>query len=194
MELFSTSLSPTANKTLPYLKPLVGLVAVSLLVCLAMYFGLLAPAEERHAEILATLNQLKDQQVTRVTAKSTQARLAKIWKKLPAPEEFSDLGVMITRLAKSNKVYIPGMQYHQDTQDKKKTGLATKGSITFEALGAYEDIRKFIFELETSGTYLIIEKLSAEHSKKTDDITFKLRIGTYFKPDSALSVKGLSAL
>ncbi len=191
MELSSTSLSPTANKTLHYLKPLVGFTCISLLVCLAMYFGLLVPAEDRQAEILTTLNQLRQQQVTRVTAKSTQARLAKIWKKLPAPEEFSDLGVTITRLAKSNKVHIPGMQYHQDKQDNKKTGLAQKGTISFEAFGAYEAIRKFIFELETSGTYLIIEKLSAERSKKTEDVAFKIRIGTYFKPESALSVKGL---
>jgi len=191
MELAMTSLSPTANKTLHYLKPLVGLTCVSLFVCLAIYFGLLAPAQDRQAEILTTLNQLRQQQVTRITAKTTQTQLAKIWKKLPAPEEFSDLGVTITRLAKANHVHIPGMQYHQDKQDKKKAGLAIKGSISFEAFGAYEDIRKFIFKLETSGTYLIIEKLSAEHSKKTDDITFKLRIGTYFKPNSALSVKGL---
>ena len=83
------------------------------------------------------------------------------------------------------------MQYHQDKQDNKKTGLAQKGTISFEAFGAYEAIRKFIFELETSGTYLIIEKLSAERSKKTEDVAFKIRIGTYFKPESALSVKGL---
>ncbi len=191
MELAITSLSLTANKTLRYLKPLAALACGSLLICLVMYFGLLGPAEDRQAEILNTLNQLRHQQVTRVTAKSTQAQLAKIWKKLPAPEEFSDLGVTITGLAKSNKVHIPGMQYHQDKQDKKKAGLATKGSISFEAFGAYEAIRKFIFELETSGTYLIIEKLSAERSKKTEDVAFKIRIGTYFKPDSALSVKGL---
>ena len=191
MELTIPSLSPTANKTLHYLKPLVGLTCFSLFVCLAMYFGLLVPTQDRQAEILTTLNLLRQQQITRINAKTTQAQLAKIWKKLPAPKEFSDLGVTITRLAKSNNVRIPGMQYHQEKQDTKKAGLATKGSISFEAFGAYEDIRKFIFKLETSGTYLIIEKLSAEHSKKTDDLTFKLRISTYFKPDSALSVKGL---
>lgn len=191
MELSIPSLSPTANHTLHYLKPMVGLTCVSFLVCLAMYFALLAPAKDRQEEILTTLNQLRQQQVTRVTAKSTQTQLAKIWRKLPAPEDFSDLGVTITRLAKSNRVHIPGMQYHQDTPKTKKAGLATKGSISFEAFGAYEAIRKFIFELETSGTYLIIEKLSAERSKKTEDVAFKIRIGTYFKPDSALSIKGL---
>lgn len=191
MELGITTLSPTANKTLHYLMPLATLACVSLLVCLAMYFGLLVPVEERQAEVLTTLNQLRHQQVTRVTAKSTQAQLAKIWKKLPTPEEFPDLGVTITRLAKTNRVHIPGMQYHQEKPDTKKAGLATKGSISFEAFGAYEAIRTFIFELETSGTYLIIEKLSAERSKKNEDVAFKIRIGTYFKPDSALSVKGL---
>ena len=93
-------------------------------------------------------------------------------------------------LAKSNDVRIPAMQYQQDT---KKDGLAAKGSISFEAFGAYEAIRRFIYELETSGTYLIIEKLTAERSKKKKDIAFKMRVGTYFKPDSALSLKGSSA-
>ena len=188
MELPTTTLSPTASKTLYFLKPLLGLTGASLLGCFAMYFGLLGPVESRRTEILHTLNQLQQQQVNRRTAKNTQAQLAKVWKTLPAPEQFSDLGVTITLLAKSNNVRIPGMEYHRD---KKKKGLAAKGSISFEAFGAYEAIRKFIYKLETSGTYLIIEKLTAERSKKTKDVAFKMRVGTYFRPDSALPVKGL---
>lgn len=189
MELPTTTLSATARKTLRFLKPLAGLAGVTLLGCLGIYFGLLVPAETRHAHVMTTLHQLQQQQVRRVTAKSTQAQLAKIWETLPVPQEFTDLGVTITTLAKSNHVRIPGMQYHQD---KKKDGLAAKGSISFEAFGAYEAIRKFIYELETSGTYLVIEKLTAERSKKKQDVAFKMRVATYFKPDSALSVKGSS--
>lgn len=188
MELVITPLSPTAKKALFFLKPLVGLTILTLVGCMAVYFGLLLPAETRETEILSTLNQLQQQQTKRVTAKATQARLATIWKTLPASDEFSDLGVTITMLAKSNNVRIPGMQYHQN---KKKDGLAAKGSISFEAFGEYEAIRKFIYKLETSGTYFIIEKLSAERSKKTKDVAFKMRVGTYLKPESALPVQGL---
>jgi len=187
MTLPTTALSPTASRTLHFLKPLVGLTLVTLLGCVAMYFGVLVPTTIQQDEVLATLHQLQKQHVNRRTAKNTQAQLAKIWKTLPSPNEFSDLGVRITLLAKSNDVHIPGMEYHQD---KKQDGLAAKGSISFEAFGAYEAIRKFIYELETSGTYLIIEKLTAERSKKRKDVAFKMRIGTYFKPNSALSVAG----
>ena len=187
MELHAPTLSPTAKSAVHFLKPLAGLTLVTLLGCLAMYFGLLVPTETQEDEILTTLHQLQQQQVNRQTAKLTQAQLAKIWKTLPAPREFSDLGVKITLLAKSNNVQIPGMDYHQD---KKKDGVASKGSISFEAFGEYEAIRKFIYELETSGTYLIIEKLTAERSKKWEDVSFKMQIGTYFKPDTALPVTG----
>lgn len=190
MELLTPTLSPTATKTLHFLKPLLGLTCVSLLGCLGIYFGLLVPAETRYTEVVTTLNQLQQQQVRRITAKTTQAQLAKIWERLPVLKEFTNLGVRITMLAKSNDVRIPAMQYQQDT---KKDGLAAKGSISFEVFGAYEAIRRFIYELETSGTYLIIEKLTAERSKKKKDIAFKMRVGTYFKPDSALSLKGSSA-
>lgn len=188
MKLPTTTLSTTAHKTLHFLKPLIGMTCLSFLGCLGIYFALLVPAEQREAQILTTLNQLQQQHVHRMTAKSTQTQLAKIWDKLPATNEFTDLGVTITMLAKSNNVRIPGMQYHQD---KKREGLASKGSISFEAFGAYEAIRQFIYELETSGTYLIIEKLTAERSKKDKKVAFKMRVGTYFRPDSALSVKGL---
>ena len=190
MNLPTTTLSPTANTTLRFLKPLMGLTCASLLGCLGMYFGLFIPTEDRHAQVQATLTQLQQQHVQRQMAKTTQTQLAGIWNKLPVPEDFSDLGVTITTLAKSNNVYIPGMQYHQD---KQKNKLAAKGNISFDAYGPYEAIRKFIFELETSGTYLIIEKLTAERAKKGKDITFKMRIGTYFKPAGALSVKGFTS-
>jgi Tfp pilus assembly protein PilO len=190
MNLPSTTLSPTANATLHFLKPLVGITCASFLACLGMYYGLLIPTEDRHAQVLATLTQLQQQQVHRQTAKITQTQLAIIWNKLPVPEEFSDLGVTITTLAKSNNVQIPGMQYHQDKQKNKP---AAKGDISFDAFGPYEAIRKFIFELETSGTYLIIEKLTAERSKKGKDVAFKMRIGTYFKPEGALTVKEFSS-
>lgn len=190
MELLTPTLSATARKTLHFLKPLLGLTCVSLLGCLGIYFGLLVPAETRHTEVVTTMNQLQQQQVRRITAKTTQAQLAKIWVRLPVLKEFTDLGVRITMLAKSNDVRIPAMQYQRDT---KKDGLAATGSISFEAFGAYEAIRRFIYELETSGTYLIIQKLTAERAKKKKDIAFKMRVGTYFKPDSALSLKGSSA-
>ncbi len=187
LELPTTTLSPTARRTLPFLKPLVGLTCISLLGCLGIYFGILVPVESRQLQVSATLTQLQQQQVRRIAAKSTQGQLAKVWDRLPVSNEFMELGVTITRLAKSNQVRIPGMQYNKNAT---KDGLAAKGAISFEAFGAYEAIRTFIYELETSGTYVVIEKLTAERSKKKKDVAFKLRIGTYFKPDSALSVKG----
>jgi len=189
MELPTTTLSPTARKTLHFLKPLLGLTCVSLLGCLGIYFGMLVPVESRHIQVMTTLQQLQQQQARRITAKTVQGQLAKVWERLPVPEDFTDLGVTITMLATSNKVRIPGMQYQQAN---KKDGLTAKGSISFEAFGAYEAIRKFIYQLETSGTYLIIEQLTAERSKKKKDIAFKMRVGTYFKPDSALSIQGTS--
>lgn len=140
-------------------------------------------------QVMTTVHQLQQQHVRRITAKTTQGQLAKIWEHLPVPKEFTDLGVTITMFATSNNVRIPGMQYQQET---KKDSMATKGSISFEAFGAYEAIRRFIYELETSGTYLIIEKLTAKRSKKKKDVAFKMRVGTYFKPESALTIQGSS--
>ena len=179
------SFSTTATHSLRFLQPLMVLAMAALLGCVAIYFGLVHPAQERLVETRATLNALQQQHLSGQTAKTTQQALGRFWQDLPTQQEFTHLGVRLSTLAKQNTVAIPGMEYRVESLKKKKP---PKGSITFQAFGSYGAIRRFIHQLEKTGPYLIIEKLTAERTKEADRVAFTLQIGTFFRPPSVHGV------
>ena len=176
------SLSPTAIHSLRFLRPLMVLAMVALLGCLAIYVGLVRPTQARLVDTRETLHALHQQRLSEETAKTTQQALSRFWQDLPTQQEFTHLGVRMNTIAKQNEVTIPGMEYRV-ASSKNKAG--PKGSMTFQAFGSYEAIRRFIYQLEKTGPYLIIEKLTAERTKQTDHLAFTLQIGTFFRPLSA---------
>ncbi len=92
----------------------------------------------------------------------------------------TDIALSIAKLAEANHVRIPGMKYDLAPIEN---GVTSKGALTFQASGAYESIRRFIYELEKSGPHLFIEQLHAERENKTRDVAFMIQIGTFFKAD-----------
>lgn len=175
------SLSTTAAHGLRFLRPLMVLAMTALLICLAIHFGLVLPTQERFVKTQESLDTLHQQRLSGQRAKTTQQILRHFWQDLPIQQEFTHLGVRLNTLARQNKVTIPGMDYRVEAL-KKET--IPKGSITFQALGSYDAIRRFIYQLEKTGPYLIIEKLTAERTKQSDRVAFTLQIGTFFQPPS----------
>ena len=155
-------------------------MATACIVTVAMYGLLFFPAQVRLAEATSTYETAQGTQIQRQAARKTQEALAKIWKQLPARKDFTGLSVSIASLAKKHKVRIPGMGY--DIQSLKHD-LASKGILSFEASGQYVSIRKFIYEMESQWPHLFIEKLTAERSKKRDEVSFKIKVATYLKTD-----------
>lgn len=178
------ALSPTARQALQFLQPLGIVTAGGLFLCLVMYLGTLHPAADERRQVIANFAQLRQEQIAHQIARKTQEELASFWKQLPDQKDFTQLGVTITGLAKKNHVSVPGMHYHVDPG---KPNQSAKGSISFEASGDYKAIRRFIYELETTGPSLFIEKFAAERSKKDTQVAFKIQVGTYFKPAPALT-------
>ena len=175
------SFSTTATQSLRFLRPIMVLAITAWLGCMAIYFGLVRPAQESLVESKETLSALHQQHRSGETARTTQQALSRFWKNLPTQQEFTHLGVRLNTLAKQNKVTIPGMDYL--VESSKKEALP-KGSITFQAFGPYDAIRRFIYQLEKTGPYLIIEKLTAERTKERDKVAFTLQIGTFFRSPS----------
>lgn len=153
----------------------------ALLGCLAIYAGFVRPAQERLGDTRKTLNMLHHQRLSEETAKKTRQALDRFWQDLPTRQELTHLGVRINTIAKQNDVSVPGMKYRV-ASSKNKTG--PKGSMTFQAFGSYKAIRRFIYQLEKTWPYLIIEKLTAERTRQPDNLIFTLQIGTFFRPPS----------
>lgn len=174
-------LSTNTTQSLRFLRPLMCVAIAGLLGCLAIDVGLVLPARERLVKTQKTLDELHRQRLSGQKVKTTQQTLNQFWQNLPIQQEFTHLGVRLNALAKQNNVTVPGMDYRVETL--KKEAIA-KGSITFQALGSYDAIRRFIYQLEKTGPYLIIEKLTAERTKEKDRVAFTLQIGTFFQPPS----------
>lgn len=157
------------------------LAMATLLMCLAIYFGLVRPTQERVVETQTALTALRQQHRFGQIAKTTQQALSRFWQELPTQQEFTHLGVRLSTLAKQHKVMIPGMEYRVEAPKNK---AMPKGSMTFQAFGSYAAIRRFIYHLEKTGPYLIIEKLTAERTKERDRVAFTVQIGTFFRSPS----------
>ena len=174
-------LSTNTTQSLRFLRPLMFVAIAGLLGCLAIDFGWVLPARERLVKTQETLDELHRQRLSGQRAKTTQQTLSRFWQDLPIQQEFTHLGVRLSTLARQNQVTIPGMDYRVESLKKE---AIPKGSITFQALGSYDAIRRFIYQLEKTGPYLIIEKLTAERTQERDRVAFTLQIGTFFQPPS----------
>jgi len=181
LSFFHLNTSPTTSQIFKFLRPLSLLTALAILVVLATY-GLGLYSAQRHlAELSSTYQTEQATQSKKKTAQATQRILAKFWNQFPAQPDFTDVGVAIASFAKSHHVRIPGMSY--DVQ-KIKHQHTSKGTLSFEALGPYESIRRFIYELETSWPSLFIEKLAAKRTKKPGEVAFTIKVATFLRTDS----------
>ena len=183
--------SRTTLQVSRHLIPLTLLTGLSCLIALGMYVFVFLPAKSNleHASLAYTTALQTQEQLK--AAQRTQEILTKIWEELPAQKDFTRLSVSIASLAKKHRVRIPGMGY--DLQ-KLRHNLATKGILSFEASGQYKSIRKFIFELESQWPYVFIEKLSAERSKKSQEVGFKIKVATFLRQHQETSNRQLHQL
>ncbi len=170
--------SKTTIRISKYLSPLFIVTILAGLSSVGMFAFIFYPAQDRFQHITALNQASMHTQTTMQTARQTQNILSTMWNALPDSGKFTDLSLDIADLAKQNHVQIPGMGYDFKPLAHK---LATKGTFAFEAVGPYEAIRKFIFELEQRWPYLFIEKLSVETSKKQKGVIFKLKVSTFLK-------------
>jgi len=181
LPFFHLNLSETTSQIFKFLLPLSLLTALTILLALATYALGLYPVQGHLTELSSAYQTEQALQIKKETAQATQKTLAKFWNQLPAQQDFTDVGVAIASFAKSHHVRIPGMSY--DVQ-KLKRQQTSKGTLSFEALGRYESIRTFIYELETSWPSLFIEKLAVKRTKKPGEVAFTIKVATFLRTAS----------
>lgn len=174
--------SSTAIQTTHFLRPLMVVTGLLGVLCLGLYIILLSPAQSELAEVTATYHTVRDGYQRHQASRKLQEELLSIWDQLPAKRDFTGMGVTIAKLAKDNQVGIPGMGY---SMEPLENGIASKGALAFDAAGGYEAIRRFIYKIETSRPHLFIEKLTAQRTKNSNEVAFKITLGTFFKPTSS---------
>ena len=161
---------------------------------LAVHLWILQPLQERQVQLDTAWTAARQHLAKRLEAKQTIKDLAQLLTLLPSSRDFSQLPLAMSEEAKRNNVNLAGLSYTLEKSDQMPAVKVTfKGPVT----GRYEDLRRFIYHLESSDRLLFIEDLDVGHSgtgekdaKRREMMTFTLQISTYIRQTSGASPGG----
>ncbi len=166
----------------PYapLLPWIGFLAAMLVVLYAMQTFVLGAAEDERQRLDMEWSKARQQLARHKEAKQAKEDLQRVWKALPLLRDFAPLALGVTEEAKRDQVTLPALSYRTE-----KTGVsdAPKAVLQGTVTGRYEDLRRFIYNLESAEELLFIEDLNLVRSGNVQDqqLTFNIRISTYLR-------------
>ena len=119
-------------------------------------------------------------------ARKAKQDLSRVWAVLPAERDFTPLALGISDAAKRDRVTLPGLSYKTEPTLIANT---SKGLLQGPMTGRYEDLRRFIYGLETAEELVFIEDLELARSGGLQDasLTFNIKIATYLRGDTGES-------
>jgi hypothetical protein len=119
-------------------------------------------------------------------ARKAKQDLSRVWAALPAERDFTPLALGISDEAKRDRVTLPGLSYKTEPTLIANT---SKGLLQGPMTGRYEDLRRFIYGLETAEELVFIEDLELARSGGAQDalLTFNIKIATYLRGETGES-------
>jgi Tfp pilus assembly protein PilO len=173
-------------------KPYGILIPPAALVCLLLLmlwvvksYGV-ESAEQTRAQLAAQWTQLRKAHQHHQAAKRTKKDLAQVWAALPEERDFAPLALGITEEAKRNNVTLPALSYKTESTPVLNT---SKGVLQGTMSGRYEDLRRFIYDIETADELVYIEDVDLVLSAtQQDSLTFNIKIITYLRGEASKPV------
>ncbi len=162
------------------LVPRIALVLVLTGTLGGIHIWLLMPAQARLSQLEGDWSLARKRLVQHVEAKRIQQDLDRVLKSFPVKKDFVPLALGITDEAKRNRVTLPSLSYKVQ---KSPNSLAAKAVFQGSVTGRYEDLRRFIHQLELAEEFLFIEDLDVVRSGKRQGrvVTFNMRVVTYLR-------------
>lgn len=116
-------------------------------------------------------------------ARKAKQDLRQVWAVLPHERDFAPLALGISEEAKRDHVTLPALSYKTEPTSVAHT---SKGLLQGAMSGRYEDLRRFIYDLETAEELLFIEDLELTRSGGQQDqpLTFNIKIATYLRAEA----------
>ena len=110
----------------------------------------------------------------------TQKDLAQVWEALPEEHDFAALALGITEEAKQRHVTLPTLSYKTEST---LVPHVSKGMLQGTLSGRYEDLRRFLYDIETAEELVYIEDLNLVQSSTPQDLqlTFDIKITAYLR-------------
>lgn len=108
--------------------------------------------------------------------------VSQVWAVLPAERDFAPLALGISEEAKRDHVTLPALSYKTEATQVANT---SKGVLQGSMTGRYEDLRRFIYDLETAEELLFIEDmgLAGPSNPRDQQLTVNIKIVTYLRGD-----------
>jgi Tfp pilus assembly protein PilO len=142
-------------------------------------------AEQTRAQLAAQWNEVRNQHQHHQAARRAKQDLAQVWAALPEERDFAPLALGITEEAKRNHVTLPALSYKTESTPVTNT---SKGVLQGTMSGRYEDLRRFLYDIETADELVYIEDVDlVQSATKHDNLTFNIKIVTYLRGDSVKS-------
>lgn len=165
---------------LPWVAIALGLLLVLFLVQDIGVAGAEFKRERLEKEWISTRQLLMQHREARKARKD----LNQVWAVLPVERDFAPLALGISEEAKRNRVILPALSYKTEPTP---VANMSKGLLQGSMSGRYEDLRRFIYDLETAEELLFIEDLELARSGGAQDqaLTFNIKIATYLRGEAA---------
>lgn len=139
-------------------------------------------AEQGLAALELEWNQARQELIHHKEALKARRDLAQVWSVLPVERDFAPLALGITEEAKRDRVILPALSYKTESTTVAHT---SKGVLQGTMTGRYEDLRRFLYDVETAEELVYIEDLELVRSSAQQDqtLTFNIKIATYLRGD-----------
>ena len=140
-------------------------------------------AEQNRAKLESEWNQARQEFIHHKAVQKAQKDLAEVWSVLPLERDFAPLALGITEEAKRNRVTLPALSYKTESTPVANT---SKGVLQGTMTGRYEDLRRFLYDVETAEELVYIEDLELVPSdaQQNQTLTFNIKIATYLRGES----------
>jgi Tfp pilus assembly protein PilO len=140
-------------------------------------------AEQSRAKLELEWSQARQEYFRHMKAQKVRRDLAQIWAILPVERDFAPLALGITEASKRDRVILPALSYKTELTPVAHT---SKGVLQGTMTGRYEDLRRFLYDVETAEEPVYIEDLELVRLGAQEDqtLTFNIKIATYLRADS----------
>lgn len=158
-----------------------GVLAIGLFVVLiVVQYGGLANLQAERLRLETEWATARQSLMHHREARNAIKALTQVWALLPDERDFGPLALGISDEAKREGIVLPALSYKTEPTTVVHT---SKGLLQGSMSGRYEDLRRFIHDLETADELLFIEDLELNRAgnQQGNALTLNMKIATYLK-------------
>jgi Tfp pilus assembly protein PilO len=162
-----------------------GALAALLLANAAVLIGLLLPAREaqyrlenRIRDLERNVRNLQREGRTSDVVLAAMRQAEEFSQGFPPRADLVSVMGRLTKLASSLHLKVPGTDYQPS--ELKGAGL-TKVTVQMGVEGAYDNIRRFVDELEGMRRFLVVERLSLRDLKAASALQVQVQLAMYLR-------------